>query len=234
MGPRPRTFDRRSIAWIAGAALAMASAGVLAQDIEADATPAGASDEVALRSEVASALRARRIDALQAPGFTRFEAAVPVLPVGAMPSAALADAAAPAGGRTQLEGVSRRWWISGERADVGVGVGTIGYSVVGPPGSATTSEEPRALRNAVPNLSVGMRYRVSDDSAIYADASNARGLYGKGSDAYFTKVGVEWQGAARKGWSIARGGIGLQLDSGKTMTMRVKGGGLGVYYRSKF
>ena len=42
------------------------------------------------------------------------------------------------------------------------------------------------------------------------------------------------QGSPRAGWGLAHGGIGLRLDSGKTMTMRVKGGGLGVFLRSQF
>lgn len=235
MRPRPRPFRFRPVKWFAGVALAAASLGGLAQDREGAEAPASAAAPVASLADVADLLRARRADALEAPRYIRFEGAAHGLPRGAATSVALTDAEASTGRLAQLEGLSRRWWMSGEHADVGVGLGTIGYSVVRPASSAALlSKDPRALRNAVPNLSVGMRLRVSDGSAIYADASNARGLYGKGSDAYFTKVGVEWRGASRNGWSIARGGIGLQLDSGKTMTMRVKGGGLGVYYRSKF
>ena len=164
----------------------------------------------------------RSVDALVAPRYTRNDPALPNL--------ATLPAAAGYAGRGELSEISRRWWLSHDRTDIGVGLGTVAYS-------APTSDERtegQTLRNAVPALSVGMRYRVSPESAVYADASNARGLYGKGSDAYSAKVGLEWQGEPRRGWGFMQGGVGLRMDSGKTMTMRVKGGGLGVYLRSKF
>ncbi|MEO7150637.1 MAG: hypothetical protein ABIX46_02825 [Burkholderiaceae bacterium] len=160
---------------------------------------------------------------LTAPRYTRSEPG--------MPSAAWMPVAGVPGRRADLIELSRRWWLTHRDAAIGLGVGSVAYTV----GSHETRvDEAPGLRNAVPSLSVGLRYRVAADAAIYADAANARGLYGKGSDAYFTKVGVEWQGSPRSGWSLARGGIGLRIDSGKTMTMRIKGGGLGVYLRSKF
>ena len=163
-----------------------------------------------------------KVDVLAAPRYTRSDPAL----------ANLATVPAPAGqtARGELSEISRRWWLSNDRADVGVGLGTVAYSA---PASDLRTDG-QTLRNAVPALSVGMRYRVSPESAVYADASNARGLYGKGSDAYSAKVGVEWHGEPRPGWGFIQGGIGLRMDSGKIMTMRVKGGGLGVYLRSKF
>ena len=168
--------------------------------------------------------RGRRtgVDALAAPRFTRTDPALP----------SLATVPAPPGqtARSELSEISRRWWLSNDRTDVGVGLGTVAYSA---PASDLRSDG-QTLRHAVPALSVGMRYRVSPESAVYADASNARGLYGKGSDAYSAKLGVEWQGEPRPGWGFMQGGLGLRMDSGRTMTMRVKGGGVGVYLRSKF
>lgn len=183
--------------------------------------PGVADEDPALASPLQ---RFTAVDPLAAPRFTRTDAVVSApLPV---------SLAAPAGARFDLTGFSRRWWLSGERADVGVGLGAIGYRSTGIDGRAL--DEGQSLRHAVPSVSLAMRYRVSPGAAVYADASNARGLYGRGSDAYFTKLGVEWSGSPQSGWSLARGGIGLQLDSGKTMTMRIKGGGLGIYLRSKF
>ncbi|MEO6410222.1 MAG: hypothetical protein ABIO45_15920 [Burkholderiaceae bacterium] len=163
------------------------------------------------------------IDMLAAPRYIRTDPALPNLSTGPSP---LGGAA-----RTELSEISRRWWLSRERADIGVGVGTVAYSL---PGSGTRRDDEQSLRNAVPAVSVGLRYRSSPDSAVYADASSAPGLYGKGSDAYSAKLGIEWQGEPRSGWGFMQGGLGLRLDSGKIMTMRVKGGGLGVYLRSKF
>ena len=167
--------------------------------------------------------RRAAVDALAAPRYTRTDPALP----------SLATLPSPGGGaaRSELSEISRRWWLSRDRTDIGIGVGAVAYSL---PASDARRDQAQTLRNAVPALSVGLRYRVSPESAVYADASNARGLYGKGSDAYSAKVGLEWQGEPRPGWGFMQGGLGLRLDSGKTMTMRVKGGGLGVYLRSKF
>lgn len=161
-------------------------------------------------------------NALAAPRYVRSEPALPTL--SGIPAASGGQA------RAELSEISRRWWLSNDRADVGVGVGAVAYSV---PASEQRGDG-QALRNAVPALSLAMRYRVSSESALYADASNSPGLYGKGSEAYSAKVGVEWKPEPRTGWGFMQGGIGLRMDSGKTMTMRVKGGGLGVYLRSKF
>lgn len=183
--------------------------------------PGEAAEEPVLASPLQ---RSTAVDPLAAPRFSRTDAVVSApLPV---------SLAAPSAARFDLTGFSRRWWLSGERADLGVGLGAIGYRTTGIGGRAL--DEGQSLRHAVPSVSLAMRYRVSPGSAVYADTSNARGLYGPGSDAYFTKLGVEWSGRPQSGWSLARGGIGLQLDSGKTMTMRIKGGGLGIYLRSKF
>ena len=196
------------------------SAARAADDATLDDEPEPARESVATGG---LAGRAAVFDALAAPRYTRSLpglSATVVLPSGNR-------AARPA----ELTELSQRWWLSRQRADIGVGLGMVGYNVVTPEARA---DDAQTLRNAVPSVNVGIRYRVSPGSAIYADAASARGLYGKGSAAYFTKLGVEWQGSPRSGWGLAHGGIGLRLDSGKTMTMRVKGGGLGVFLRSQF
>ena len=139
--------------------------------------------------------------------------------------------AAAAGASTQLVGVSYRWWVSHGRADVGVGIGTLGYRVT-PFGAL--SDDPRISTGAAPMVSVAWRYRVSDQSVLHADASSARGLAVNGGDGYFTKIGVEWKAKPESRWGLDGSSLGLQLDSGLRMSMRLKKGGVGFYLRSKF
>ena len=139
--------------------------------------------------------------------------------------------AAAAGASTQLVGVSYRWWVSHGRADVGVGIGTLGYRVT-PFGAL--SDDPRISTGAAPMVSVAWRYRVSDQSVLHADASSARGLAVNGGDGYFTKIGVEWKAKPESRWGLDGSSLGLQLDSGLQMSMRLKKGGVSFYLRSKF
>jgi len=139
--------------------------------------------------------------------------------------------AAAAGASTQLVGVSYRWWISHGRSDVGVGVGTLGYRVT-PIGAL--ADDPRIRTGATPMLSVGWRYRVSDQSVLHADALSARGLAVNGGDGYFTKIGVEWKAKPESRFGLDGSSLGLQFDSGLRMSIRLKKGGVGFYLRSKF
>lgn len=146
-------------------------------------------------------------------------------------SVSLRANAAAAGATTELVGVSYRWWISHGRSDVGVGIGTLGYRVT--PFGALAGD-PRISTSATPMLSVAWRYRVSDQSVLHADASSARGLAVNGGDGYFTKIGVEWKAKPESRWGLDGSSLGLQLDSGLRMSMRLKKGGVSFYLRSKF
>ena len=146
-------------------------------------------------------------------------------------SASLRANAATAGASTELVGVSYRWWVSHGRSDVGVGVGTLGYRVT-PFGAL--ADDPRISTGAAPMVSVAWRYRVSEQSVLHADASSARGLAANGGDGYFTKIGVEWKAKPESRLGLDGSSLGLQLDSGLRMSMRLKKGGVGFYLRSKF
>lgn len=204
---------------LAGVALVAAGAAWADDGIDiGDAPEAG----------IAATWNERGNDVLTAPRFVRSGHPLP----RAMASSTADRFLAQPGQRVELLGLSHRWWHSNHRTDIGVGLGTMGQYVSAFDGRSSENAQP--LQKPVASVSVGMRWRMSPDSALYADASSARGLFGKGSDAYFTQLGVEWQGAPRSGLAFASGGVGLRLDSGKTMTMRIKGGGLGLYLRSKF
>jgi hypothetical protein len=136
-------------------------------------------------------------------------------------------------GRTpsELAGVNYKLWMSHGQTDVGVGVGTLGYIVPRPDGRA---DGPVSLSSAAPTVSVGLRYRVSPQSAVYADASGARGLGTDSSANYVnTKVGVEWKPAKNK-LGFEHGAIGMHFDSGYKLSLKPRHGGLGLYLRGQF
>lgn len=131
----------------------------------------------------------------------------------------------------EMAGVSYRWWTRHGRANVGLGVGTVGFLA---PDAEGPGLAPGALRAAVPTLTFGMRYRMSSETAIYADATSARALATDAAPGlYNTKVGMEWQ-PAKSRFGFENRSLGIQLQSGYRMSLRVRSGGLGVYFRGKF
>ena len=136
-------------------------------------------------------------------------------------------------GRTmsELAGVNYRVGMSRGRAGVGVGVGTLGYITPRPDGRI---DGPVALTGASPTVSVGLRYRVTPDSTVYADASGVRNL-GTDTPANYvnTKVGMEWK-PAKRSFGFDHGAIGMTLDSGYKLSLKPRHGGLGVYLRGQF
>jgi len=153
---------------------------------------------------------------------------------------------APIGGQslqpdsTRLLDVSRRFWITRGRTDLGIGVGAMALTAqpLGAPPSAapnTTLDNSTILLASAPSLSVGARFRASRESTVFADASAARGFGPNNGDAYLGKVGVEWKPTSFVSrWNIAYGGIGWRLSADSRMTLRIRGGGLGLYMRSQF
>jgi len=132
---------------------------------------------------------------------------------------------------TELAAVHVRLWVSRGRTDVGVGVGTIGYLQ---PAHGVRGEAPTALAGATPLLSVGMRYRVSPESAFFADASGARALPPDTSGGYVaTKVGMEWKPATSR-FGFDGGALGIHLDSGYKLSLKARRNGVGVYLRGQF
>ena len=141
-----------------------------------------------------------------------------------------------AGGRvpSDLASVTYRIWRSHGRADVGVGVATLGYLVPAADGRSVSAERSQALVGAVPALSMGVRYRVTDEHAVFADAYRARGAAAGTADVgYGTKLGVEWR-PAKATLGLEHGALGMQLESGYRLSLRVRHGGPSLYLRSQF
>jgi hypothetical protein len=82
-------------------------------------------------------------------------------------------------------------------------------------------------------LSLGMRYRTSERSALFADAYGVRGVGTHGRDAMLRKVGVEFK-TAQSQLSVAYGDLGWSFAGDTRMSVRVRKGGFGLYMRGKF
>jgi hypothetical protein len=127
----------------------------------------------------------------------------------------------------ELAGIDVRLWITQGRADVGVGLGSL--SNILPSGDGL-----RTVAGAVPSVSIGMRYRISDRHLLFADAAAARGLGADPAVTYVsTKLGVEWK-PARSTLGFEHGAIGMQLDSGFRLSLKSRRGGPALYLRNSF
>ena len=139
------------------------------------------------------------------------------------------QAAASGGGRTgpEMAGINYRLWITQGRAGVGGGLGSLGYVL--PSGDGL-----RTVVGAVPTVSIGMRYRMSEQHLLFADASGARGLGGDPAVTQVTtKVGLEWK-PARSSLGFEHGALGMQLDSGMHLSLKSRRGGPALYLRNTF
>lgn len=133
---------------------------------------------------------------------------------------------------TDVAGLSLRFWSRRGRADIGVGIGTLGFFDLQPlpPGAGG----PASLRATRPTVTLGWRYHVSGDTAVYADATSARRLATDAMpDLYAAKVGMEWKPATSR-LGFENRSLGFELQSGYRMSLRLKGGGVGLYFRGTF
>jgi len=130
----------------------------------------------------------------------------------------------------ELRGVQLRLWMSRGRTAVGLGVGTLGYVQ---PAPEVREARPAALVGATPTLSVGMRYRMSGDSAVFADASGARALPPDSGGYVNTGVGMEWKPATSR-FGIDSGALGMRFDSGYRLSLKARKDGLRIYLRGQF
>ena len=138
------------------------------------------------------------------------------------------------GYRNELVELSYRWWASRGRADLGLGLGTIAYQArpTGLLPSVASDGATLPLASGTV-LTLGMRYRTSERSALFADAIGVRGLPIDRGDAMVGKVGIEFK-SARSHWNISYGGLGLNLAGDMRMTLRVRRGGVSIFMHRSF
>jgi hypothetical protein len=130
--------------------------------------------------------------------------------------------------------LGRRWWVSRGPADFGVGLGTV--TLVSRPTGAVdglAGTDGAALAPSGTVLTLGMRYKTSDRSAFFADASGWHGGRLQNTDGFAGKVGMEFKSAQSR-WQLSYGGLGLHLNGDTRMLVRIRSGGFGIYMRSSF
>ena len=136
-------------------------------------------------------------------------------------------------GRADLTVVSVERWASRGRAGIGIGVGSIALvdrTLTAAPGSQDTNAVTRATGSL---LMLGLRYRATDQSSLYARAINVRGLSAGADERVVGKVGIEFK-AAQSQWGVDYGGLGLRLAGDARVTLKLRRGGLGLFMRRSF
>ena len=137
------------------------------------------------------------------------------------------------GSRTDLTEMTYQRWAARGRADVGFGIGSV-MLVDRPNGMLPGRYADAGLATSSgTSLMLGLRYRTTDRSSIYADATHVTGLGLTGDERVVSKVGIEFK-AAKSDWQIAYGGLGFRLAGDTRMTLKPRRGGLGLYMRSSF
>ena len=146
------------------------------------------------------------------------------------------------GWRDQMTELDYRWWSLHGPAAVGFGVGTLLYGsrpvgLARPtagyvPGAGADAAPYSALAGSGTVQTLGMRYRTSERSTVYADAAGVRGS-GDERDAVYGKVGIEFKGAQSR-WNLVYGGLGLHLSGDTRMTVRLRRGGFALVMQRSF
>lgn len=134
---------------------------------------------------------------------------------------------------SEMADVSFRVWASSGRVDasrsaLGFLVPLIEARADGRPA------QPQALAAGATAVALGLRYRLSGEHALFADAARVRGLgAGLAGVDVGAKVGVEWQ-PAKSTFGLEHGALGMQMAAGYKISLKVRHGGPSVYLRSKF
>lgn len=138
------------------------------------------------------------------------------------------------GYRTEFSELSYRWWTRGEQARLGVGLGSV-VQLSRPTGMLAGVADPAAAQwsGSATSLLLGVRFRTSERSVVYADASIGHSFGAAASDPVVGKVGLELKNA-RSRWDIAYGGLGLRFAGDSSMSLRLRRGGVAVNWRQTF
>lgn len=136
-----------------------------------------------------------------------------------------------------VDTVAHRWWMGAGRTRVGMGLGMATLWDV-PPGHGDHLSRSAATAIAFqPIVSLGLRYRLTPDTRVFADATRLRASPRSGEDdddAVAGGVGVEWKAARRAPLGFDRGSLRFQLRSGSLMSLKVRKGSIGVQLRTDF
>lgn len=149
-------------------------------------------------------------------------------------SADLAVRSAP-GSRTGLTELSVQRWMHQGRASVGVGAGSV--ALVNRPNGMLAgngmADGTGSAQASGTTLMLGLRYRTSPRSSLYADATRVQGLGLDGDERVVSKVGIEFK-AAQSNWNVGYGGLGMRLAGDARMTLKLRRGGLMIGMKRAF
>ena len=130
--------------------------------------------------------------------------------------------------------VDVRLWARRGGQSLGIGVGAVSSLTLAP---ALGREPPRLVDHQVgPALTVAWRAQLGEDASVYADTSTMSGrLVGETDNRPYvsTRGGVDWK-LSESRFGFDRGRLSMRLDSGYRMSLRVRGGGVGVMLRGQF
>lgn len=129
--------------------------------------------------------------------------------------------------------VGYRGWLHRGRLDFGLGVGVVVNRTSAPADSPSRFGTAEGVAfSALPDtvMTFGVRYRLTDKSAIYADAAR---LYSSGAREGSAKTGLELKGA-RSQWNLAVGGLGMQFADDTRLTLKLRKGGVVLAVRRTF
>jgi len=138
------------------------------------------------------------------------------------------------GTRTDLTELSAQRWVHSGRASVGVGAGSV--SLVNRPNGmlpGAFADGTTTPQGSGTVLMLGLRYRTSPQSSVYADSARVRGLGLDGEDQVVNKVGIEFK-AAKSDWNIGYGGLGMRLAGDARMSLKLRRGGLAISMKRDF
>ncbi len=121
------------------------------------------------------------------------------------------------------------------RADIGQGArASAGRSLAGDGRAGAAAGAAQAGAALAPVLSIGGRLRVTGEPLSVADAYRARGLgAGPVGPGRGTRFGVEWR-PAKATLGLEHGAIGMQLESGYRLSLKVRHGRPSLYLRGRF
>ncbi len=138
------------------------------------------------------------------------------------------------GTRTDLTELSAQRWLHSGRASIGVGAGSV--SLVNRPNGmlpGSFADGTATPQGSGTLLMLGMRYRTSPQSSVYADTARVRGLGLNGEDQVVNKFGIEFK-AAKSDWNVGYGGLGMRLAGDARMTLKPRRGGLAISMKREF
>lgn len=127
-----------------------------------------------------------------------------------------------------LRTVSHRWWVPRGRAALGLAFSSHAYDATPSAMSGWTGALP-------PAVSFGVRYHLTSDSRIYADAMHTPHAGSGGGHA--SAVGIEFKADAPSLLGLdsrGKASLRLQMSSGYQMSLRLRRHGLQLVWKSRF